>query len=358
MSVELGGVISGDGVRVNVTKSSANINVGGTTITVSDSAVSAVETYTAIHASAEAYVVTITGLTDDYGDNANYVLPGEGLEASFTINPKAVALTWSAADSASNAAGGTTPNFVVTYNGNDWTMTAAATYTGVTAGSSDAGVYAGDSLEVEVNEVMTLTYTGTRTAKNYNANVYSVTASTTNTDYTVTNDEATLAINKRAISASFSGESSLVYNGSAQGVTLSISNVVAGDAVTVITTHANLTGTDVALTAETSLGTSTTYTATYAATAVGSYTVSISNLDGAAAANYSIDTTLTKSYSIITKGITVTAIGSKVYDGDTTVTGAITFSGDYEDGNISVTSKTYADANVGTGMINFRYYIA
>ena len=118
-------------------------------------------------------------------------------------------------------------------------MTPAATYTGVMAGSSDAGVYDGDTLTFNVTDGA---YTG------INAGSYSVTVASSNGNYTVTNATATLTINRATIIATFSNETSFVYSKTAHSVRLTVSGVYAGDEVTVNTTHTDLSGTDITLT--------------------------------------------------------------------------------------------------------------
>ena len=330
VSVSVEGVLDGDTVTIVYDLASGVTHSGNA--------------FTAINASASAYTVTMESLSG--AEAGNYALPNSGTSASFTINKKSVALTWSAEDNTTptaNVAGGTSPDFVVTYNGKTWTMSASAT-TGVAVGSSDAGVYTSDSLDLTVSSGA---YTGT----NASSTPYSVTVTAGNTNYTVTNATATLTINKRVIATSFSSESSFVYDKSTHGVTLSVSNVIAGDAVTVNTTHTGLTGTDIALTS------TATDSTTYTASTVGNYTVNIAanDLSGADAGNYTVAAN-SKSFSIITKGITVTAISSKVYDGLMSFSGDIIFSGVCAGDETALSeSAVYADdanANIGAQMKN------
>ena len=123
--LKVAGVIAGDSVTVVVT--------GGDDIVISGSETEDYLTYTAINAGNYSYSVAagVAGGTD----GANYNVP-TAVSAAFAIDPKSIALTWSA----TNVTGGTTPNFTKVYDGATSTMSADGAKD-LAVGSASAGAY-------------------------------------------------------------------------------------------------------------------------------------------------------------------------------------------------------------------------
>ena len=198
VSVTVGGVISGDSVTIAITKGSTT---GDASFTISGGNTSASRSYTA--SDAATYTVTVSGISGT--DSGNYQLPASGTSVSFVINPKSIAISWTASD----ATGGSDPDFTKRYNGATSTLTPVwmgkGTGNGLDDESASAGTYESDPLDLDI-----ASYTTTSA----NVGTYSVTVTNANTNYTITNATASMTINKAQLSfvATTSG-SSYTYNG-------------------------------------------------------------------------------------------------------------------------------------------------
>ena len=249
----------------------------------------------------------------DYSQAANR-------RGTFTIARKNVTVVWTATDSAAATpdVDATAPEFTATYNGNVWTLTATATAGAEVAG--DGKVYTGDSV--------TFAYSGANTFTN--AGDHTVTASLSGNYVVNANAAGTLHISRRTIGIAWAYTSGVtntnefVYDKSAHGVILTASNVVSGDSVTIPVTHTGFTGSDLTITSGTSGSADYTATTVKYSSGVQSYEASVAA--GDIGTNYVIAANSSSTFLIIPKGITVTAVASKVYDGTTAVAAsALTF---------------------------------
>ena len=143
--------------------------------------------------------VTVTGAKTDAGenyiatatiDNSDYKLSNP--TAKFTINPKEIKVTWS--------------DLSFTYNGQNQVPKAAL----------NDSLCEGDSTEISVS------------GAKKNAGTYTATASSSNSNYKVSNSTNKFTISPKEITISW-GNTSFVYNGSNQHPTVTADGLVSGD---------------------------------------------------------------------------------------------------------------------------------
>ena len=159
-----------------------------------------------------------------------------------------------------------------------------------------------------------------------------------------------MRINKRLISTTFTSSGPYRYSGSAQGATLTVSNVIAGDSVTIGVSLTRTAPTPSAIVSEDSF-TVTTASATknYTAVNAGTYTATVTGLSGTSSENYDWAAS-SNTFVIRTKGLTVTSVPSKVYDGNANVTGSVSVTGLVGSDTVASLSltATYDNKNAGT----------
>ena len=200
--------------------------------------------------------------------------------------------------------------------------TGAVIYGGLVSGDDFTGSYSGVFADANVGTGKTVNITSSYSGADVN-------------NYSVTDQSTTTGnITAKALTATASASNKVYNSSSAATVTLSLSGFIGSETVT---------STNSSTFDNKNVGTGKTVT-------VNSITLS-NGTNGGLAANYSISTGQTTTANITAKALTATASASnKVYDGLTTATTTLTFSGLVGSETLGQTvASTFSDKNVATG---------
>ncbi|MDE7373317.1 MAG: hypothetical protein K2N18_04560, partial [Clostridia bacterium] len=265
----------------------------------------------------------------------------------WTIAPRPVELTWSLT--------------TVEYDGTEKTVTATV-----------SNLVAGDTL--------TLTYSNNKyTDKgDYTAEVTAL-GGTSASNYTLTdgkNVEHAWKITPILLAFGWSSASGLIYNGNAQGVTLTVSNIADADYQSADKLSFTVTEVPASSQTITETRTSNPITVSFKATNAGTYTVTITALGGSSAENYELPDNVSATYTIAKRVIDVDwTTGTFVYNtqahsvsaaltnavtGDTvtlTYKTTNTVSGDVTNGNSATNAGSYTTVITAVSETNSNYTI-
>ena len=200
--------------------------------------------------------------------------------------------------------------------------TGSVSYGGLVSGDDFTGSYSGVFANANVGTGKTVNITSSYSGADVN-------------NYTVTDQSTTTAnITAKALTATTSASNKVYDGSSAATVTLSLSGFIGSETVT---------STNSSTFNNKNVGNGKTVTVNSITLADGS--------NGGLAANYSISTGQTTTANVTAKALTASASSSnKVYDGSTTATTTLTFSGLVGSETLGQTvASTFSDKNVATG---------